>query len=558
MGKRLLITGGWLIDGKGASGPGEMRAGDLLVEDDRIAEVGAVGATSLSPDEVIDATGQVVAPGFIDMHSHSDFSLPVDPGAAGKVLQGVTTEVVGNCGLGLQPANAQVDALYDRILPLVFGEAFGEAGGDAKCSPTLAHYRARLAGLGIAVNAAPLIPHGNVRCAVMGMAERAPTDSEIGAMRELIAQGMEEGAFGLSTGLVYPPGAYAETEELVRLAEAIAPRRGMYATHMRNEGPKLVEAVAEAITIGERAGVAVQLSHHKAAGQLNWGKVKTTLAMVDAAAARGLDIHSDVYPYTAGSSVLSSMFVPLWAFEGSVERLDARLRDPATRARIVRDVQDLQLGYVDLPAWLRFIPKRWFLPLVTAVLGRSIVISSIKRQVRYEGMTIGAIAKERKRPLHEAMLDLLAEEDFGVTAIAHVMSEKDVCTVLAHARTMVGTDGMPTRDGKPHPRAYGTYPRVLEHYVGERHLLTLEQAVHRMTGMVAAKLGLRDRGVLAPGAMADLVVFDPARVHDRATYADPRRSPEGIAHVLVNGVRAVRDGKPTGARSGAVLSKPAA
>jgi N-acyl-D-amino-acid deacylase len=547
MGRRLLIQGATLLDGTGAPGS----VGDLLVEDDRIAEV---GATSLAPDEVLNAKGLVVAPGFIDMHSHSDFSLPVDPDAAGKILQGVTTEVVGNCGLGLQPANAQVDALYDRILPLVFGES----GGDARCSPTLAHYRARLAASGIAVNAAPLIPHGNVRCAVLGMAERAPTATEIEAMRQLIAQGMDEGAFGLSTGLVYPPGAYAETEELVSLAGAVAPRHGMYATHMRNEGPRLIESVAEAITIGERAGVAVQISHHKALGRLNWGKVKTTLRMVDDAAARGLDVHSDVYPYTAGSTVLSQMFVPLWAFEGSNDKLDQRVRDPATRAKIVRDAQDLHLGFIDLPRWLRFLPKRMLLPLMTFTLGRSVIISSVKRQQRYEGMTLGAIAKERGRPLHEAVLDLLAEEDFGVTAIAHVMSEKDVRTVLKHPRTMVGTDGMPTRDGKPHPRAYGTYPRVLQHYVGELGLLRLEEAVHRMTGMVARKLGLRDRGVLAPGAMADLVIFDPAHVRDHATYADPRRSPDGIAHVLVNGAHAVKNGKATGKRAGAVLSKPAA
>ncbi len=202
--------------------------------------------------------------------------------------------------------------------------------------------------------------------------------------------------------------------------------------------------------------------------------------------------------------------------------------------------------------------KRWLLPLMSRVLGRSIVISSVKHQKRYEGMTIGAIAKERGRSLHEAMLDLLVEEDLGVTAIAHVMSEKDVRAVLAHPRTMVGTDGLPTREGKPHPRTYGTYPRVLEHYVGELRLLSLEEAVHRMTGMVARKLGLPDRGVLAAGAAADLVLFRPGGVHDRATYADPRRSPEGITHVMVNGEWTVRDGRPTGARPGTVLSKPAA
>jgi N-acyl-D-aspartate/D-glutamate deacylase len=303
----------------------------------------------------------------------------------------------------------------------------------------------------------------------------------------------------------------------------------------------------------------VQISHHKAVGQLNWGKVKTTLGMVDAAAARGLDVHSDVYPYTAGSTVLSSLFVPLWAFEGSLDKLVERLHDPETRARIVRDTQDLQLTFFDLPRWLGFFPKRWLLPVMSRLLGRSIVISSVKRQTRYEGMTIGAIAKERGRPLHEAVLDLLIEEDLGVTTIAHVMSEKDVQTVLRHPRTMVGTDGMPTRTGKPHPRTYGTYPRVLQHYVGELGLLTLEQAVHRMTGMVARKFGMKDRGVLAPGAAADLVVFDPKGIKDHATYADPRRSPEGVAHVFVNGSWSVRDGKHTGARAGTVLTKaPAA
>jgi N-acyl-D-amino-acid deacylase len=547
MARRILVTGARLIDGTGAPA----REGDLLLEDGRIAEV---GGTTLQADETLEARGLVIAPGFIDMHSHGDFSLPADPQALSKVLQGVTTEVVGNCGLGMQPSNVQVDAMYARLLPLIFGES----GGDAACSPTLAHYRARLDAGGIAVNAAPLIPHGNVRCAVMGMAERAPTETETLAMRELVARGMDEGAFGLSTGLVYPPGAYAQTDELVRVVGAIAPRRGLYATHMRNEGNRLVESVAEAIEIGERAGVAVQLSHHKAVGRLNWGKVRTTLAMVDAAAARGLDVHSDVYPYTAGSTVLSQIFVPLWAFEGSSDRLLERIADPATRARIVRDAQDAQLAFIDLPRWLRFLRKRWFLPLMTHTLGRSVVVSSVKHQKRYEGMTIGAIAKERRRPLHEAVLDLLAEEDLGVTAVAHVMSEKDVRAVLAHPRTMVGTDGLPTREGKPHPRSYGTYPRILEHYVGELALLTLEQAVHRMTGMVARKLGLKDRGVLAAGAAADLVIFGPGRVRDRATYADPRRSPTGIDHVMVNGTWTVRDGAYTGARPGKVLAKPVA
>ena len=343
------------------------------------------------------------------------------------------------------------------------------------------------------------------------MAERAPTETELAAMCELIAEGMDDGAFGLSTGLVYPPGAYAETEELVRLAGAVAPRRGLYATHMRNEGPRLVEAVAEAIAIGERAGVAVQLSHHKAAGQLNWGKVKTTLGMVDAAAARGLDIHSDVYPYTAGSTVLSALFVPLWAFEGSLDRLVERLREPETRARIVRDAEDMQLAFVDLPRWLGFFPKRWLLPVMSLVLGRTVVISSVKRQLRYEGMTIGAIAKERGRPLHEAMLDLLVEEDLGVTAIAHVMSEKDVQTVLAHPRTMVGTDGLRRAGSRRGCR--------------RRHL---RSASHR---------GPRDLRGSSPLARRDRPRLRQRRVDRSRREADRCASRHGAGEVVRNGVR---------------------
>ncbi len=530
------------MDGTGMPG----RKGDLLVEDDRIAEV---GATSLPPDEVIDARGMVVAPGFIDIHSHGDFSLPRDGDAAAKVMQGVTTEVIGNCGLGLHPANAAVDEMYLRIAPIVFGES------GTMCSRTLGDYRARLESTGISVNAAPLIAHGNVRAMVMAMSEADPTQTEVAAMRELVAYGLDEGAFGMSSGLTYAPGAYAKTEEMIRLAEVVAEQGGIYATHMRNEGSRLVEAVAEAIEIGEKAGVSVQISHHKAAGNFNWGKVKTTLGMIDDANLRGLEIHSDVYPYTAGSTVLTVMFLPLWAFEGSTERMLERMRDPETRARIVHDAKEQLLAYVDLPKWLSRVPKRWLLPLILKKMGDVVVLNSVKKQRHYEGRKIGEIAKERGKELHEAMIDLLIEEETAVSAIAHVMSEDDVRAVMLHPRTMIGTDGFPLKDGKAHPRTYGTYPRVLSHYVNKVGLLTLEDAIHRMTGLVARKLGMTDRGVLEEGARADLVVFDAARIKDRATFADPHNAPEGVAHVFVNGVWTVKDGAHTGARGGRVLSR---
>lgn len=534
-----------MVDGTGAPS----RVGDLLVEDERIAELAPPGGTSLAPDLVLDVRGLVVAPGFIDVHSHGDFSLPSEPTAAPKALQGVTTEVVGNCGLGLSPANAAVDAMYERVAPIVFGE------GAEVCSRDLAEYRERLHRAGVGVNVACLVPHGNVRCAVLGMTERAPTQSELGAMRELVAEGMRHGAFGMSTGLIYPPGANAQTDELVALAEVLRPFGGVYASHIRNEGSRLLPSVAEAIEIGERAGVGVQVSHLKAAGQPNWGKVRRALELIDEAARRGVDVHCDVYPYTAGSTVLTAMFVPLWAFEGSTGDMLARLRDPATRARVVRDAKAQLLAYVELPSWLSWVPKRWLLPIIVRKMGELVVVSSVKHQRRYEGVPIGAIAKERGKELHEAMLDLLIEEDTAVAAIAHVMSEDDVRAVLRHPRAMVGTDGMPLRDGKPHPRTYGTYPRVLERYVREQGLFDLEQAVHRMTGLVAKKLGLYDRGTLAVGSCADLVVLDPQRLTDRATFDEPRRSPTGVEHVLVAGRHTVRDGKLTGALPGRVLEK---
>jgi N-acyl-D-amino-acid deacylase len=539
---RIRIAGGLLVDGTGAP----PRRGDLLLADGRIA---ALGEAPGDADETLDAQGLVVAPGFVDMHSHGDFSLPTDPLAEGKVLQGVTTEVVGNCGLGAYPANERVHAMYRELSPLLFGEEGGQ------CSAGLQAYRERVEGEGASVNAACLIPHGNVRCAVLGMEERAPTVAELETMQELVAVGMREGAFGFSTGLVYPPGAYAETDEVIALAKVAAEHGGIYATHMRDEGTGLLESVDEALRIGREAGLPLQISHHKAVGRPNWGKVERSLAKVDAARAAGLDVTSDVYPYAAGSTVLAAMVIPLWAFEGGTEALKERLRDPATRRRIEREAKERLLGFVRLPGPLNLLPKRPLLPLILGKLAETVVIGSVKRQHELEGLTLGQVAKRRGQRLFDAMFDLLIEEDVAVIAIAHAMCEADVRAVMVHPATMFGTDGMPSRGGKPHPRGHGTYPRVLQRYVREEGVLGLEDAVHRMTGMVAAKLGLTDRGVLRPAAAADLVLFDPERVEDRATYDEPRRAPLGIPHVFVNGAWTVRNGQHTGARAGRVLRR---
>jgi N-acyl-D-amino-acid deacylase len=546
---RTLVRGASICDGTGVPA----RIGDLLIEGDRIAELDDV---SLSSDDVIDGRGLTLAPGFIDMHSHSDFSLPRDPLAEAKVFQGVTTEVVGNCGLGMYPSNRTCDAMVERLGPMVFGEA------GVECSASLEAYRARLHATGVSVNVVPLLAHGNLRGMVMGMAERPPTALELEAMQGLVHEGMLEGAFGISSGLVYAPGAYADTDELVELAKVAAHHHGMYATHMRNEGARLERSVAEAIAIGERAKISVQISHHKAIGKLNWGKVATTLSMIDDANLRGGDVHSDVYPYTAGATVVATMFLPLWAFEakegdhrGMLEQLAAKLSDPATRKQMIHDAKAQLLAQVELPRALSMLPRAWILALIQQTMSKLVIINSIKRQRQYQGLSIGAIAKQRKQDLYEAMYDLLLEEDAEITAIAHLMSEADVRAVMRHPRTMIGTDGFALRRGTSHPRTFGTYPRVLSHYVRGEGVLTLEDAVHRMTGLVAQKLGLPDRGVLVPGNVADLVLFDAAAVEDRATFEDPHRSPLGIHQVWVGGVPTVRDGVHTGARNGRVLSR---
>lgn len=545
---RLLFTNARVVDGTGAPA----REGSVLVEDDRIAEL---GSTSLAPEETIDCGGAVICPGFIDMHSHGDFAIPRDRDAAAKVMQGVTTEVVGNCGLGVFPANDTVASFYARLSPMLFGEESG--GSDGGTFRDLAAFRARLDdGGGASVNTAPLVSHGNVRAHAMGLEERQARPSELREMEELVDRAHAQGAFGLSTGLVYPPGAYAETEEIVALARVAAKHGGIYTTHMRDEGGRLVQSFEEALRVGREANISVQISHHKAGGRFNWGKVKKTLALLEKARAEGMDVHSDVYPYTAGSTVLSAMFLPLWAFEGSQEKLLERLGDPAVRARMSRDTDDRFLRFIHLPGLLdRIFPKRWILPWVMRELSKVVVVSSTKYEHRYEGMSIADIVKERGKPLYEVLFDLLKEEELAVAAIAHVMSEDDVRTVMKHPTTMIGTDGFPQREGKPHPRTYGTYPRVLEEYVRKQHLFPLETAIHKMTAMPASKLGLADRGVLREGAMADLVVLRPNEVHDRSSYADPRQHPDGIAHVMVRGVFTVKDGKHTGARPGRVLSR---
>jgi N-acyl-D-amino-acid deacylase len=485
----LIIRDAAIYDGTGR----EPYRGDIAVDGDTIAEVGRVTAAGR---QTIDGAGLAIAPGFIDVHTHDDFAAVLHRDMGFKSAGGVTTCVVGNCGMGAAPF-ATAAYLARSMHPQPLPEWNGYRG-------YFEHLEAHPPG----VNIAALIGHGTARAAVMKNEAREPTGAEMQAMKDIVREGLEAGAVGLSSGLIYDPGRFARTEELVELATLMRGTGALYATHMRDEGLGLLESVGEAIAIGEQAGVPVQISHHKASGRAAWGLVSKSLALIEEAQARGLNVHADQYPYTAGSTILSAIF------------------------------RDGQLGAGrggELPP-------------------ESVVISSAASHREWEGKSIAKIAAEMGCDAREAAARILAEEP-GATIVLHSMSEDDVRTVMRHPSTMIGSDGLPTLEGKPHPRLYGTFARVLGHYARDEKLFSLAEAIHRMTGFPARKFGFHDRGVLRAGAKADLVLFDPKTIIDRGTFEDPKHAPTGIAAVYVNGVVAARNGAATNARAGRVLRR---
>lgn len=497
----VLITGGTVVDGTGAAG---VRA-DVAVVGDRIVRVSTTPLPRAQARRVIDATGLVVAPGFVDLHAHLDPLLRL-PDAESHVRQGVTTGLGGPDGGSPLPIGAYLDS-------------------------------ARAAGVGM--NVAFLVGHNDVRQRVLRMADRAPTASELARMQALVATAMGEGAWGLSTGLKYLPGAYSETPEVIALARVAADSGGIYTSHLREEGLGLLEGVAEAIRIGREARIPVVLTHHKVVGQPMWGQSVTTLAMVDSARAAGVDVMLDQYPYTATYTGIG-VLMPAWARAGGDSAFERRLAEPATRDSIVREIVfniRTDRGGGDL---------------------RRVQLARVPWQRDLEGRTLHDWAVERGlEPSFETGAELVIEavRRGGVSAIYHVLDDADVDRIMRHPQTMIASDGRLTQpgEGHPHPRWYGTFPRVLGHYVRERGVLTLPQAVHRMTGMPAARLGLKERGQVAEGWYADLVLFDPATVADQATFEAPHQYPVGIPWVLVNGAVTVEAGRFVGGRPGRVL-----
>jgi N-acyl-D-amino-acid deacylase len=525
----MLIQRARVIDGSGAPS----FVADVAIRGDTIAAVEPV----ISPQArvIIDGAGLTVGPGFIDLHTHSDYTLLVNPLAESKVHQGVTTEVIGNCGTSPAP-------LGDEAYPIIRARMEQQYKLEVSWR-TLAGYLERLAESGSAVNVVPIVGHGTVRSAVMGYAQRAPTAGELAHMKALIADAMAAGAFGLSTGLVYAPGCYADTDEIVELAQVVAQAGGMYFSHIRGESDTVLEAAQEAITVGERAGVAVQISHLKTAGRENWEKTPALLDLLDRTNARGLDVTGDMYPYTAGATSLGALLPP-WVHEGGLAKLLPRLSDQHVRARIRHDIEQ------GLDGWWN--PAR-------AAGWAGVQISRAPQHRSYQGMRFSDVAALRQQHPLEAALDLLLVEEGNASVVLFMMGDAQVEAILRHSRVMIGSDAGATApygvlgQGHPHPRAYGTFPRILGPYVRERGLISLEEAISRMTGLTARRLGLSDRGLVRPGYKADLVVFDAQSIADRATYDDPHAYPTGIRWVIVNGQVLLRDGERLPVLPGRVL-----
>ena len=523
----IKITGGQVIDGTGAPA----RRADVGLTGDHVTTVGDLSAEPAG--RTIDAAGRTVTPGFIDMHSHSDWRLWDNRRAESKIRQGVTTEVVGNCGFSPAPVS---DAFRQEMKGFAL---YLPAGMDFSWR-TVGDYLARYESDGVAVNVVQLIGHGTLRLAAMGFARRPPTAPEQATMERLMDEAMADGAYGLATGLIYAPGSYAATEEIIGIARRAGGGRGFYASHIRGEGATLLDAVAEAIRVGREGGLPTQVSHVKAAGRPNWGKVAGALALIDAARSEGLDVMGDVYPYTASSTSLRTL-LPDWVLEGGIDAMVKRLADPSVVARIRREL----MGGGET--------------LLRGLEWSDIMVSYAPSRPDAQGRRIAEIAAAWKRDPLDAVIDLIVAEQGKGSMILFQLDEADLRRALTHPHVMVGSDGSSLAadgqlaTGKPHPRSYGTFPRVLGRYARDERVLSLPDAVWKMTGLPARRLGLAARGVLAPGAMADVVVFDAATVADRATYEDPHRYAAGIGHVLVNGRVVIADGEHTGALPGRVL-----
>lgn len=547
----LLILGGSLVDGSGAP----PRLADVAVAEGRIHAVGDLG--DLSAAREIDATGLVVGPGFVDLHSHADLILLAEPRRqrellGAKLLQGVTTVLVGNCGLGVAPSTPESAPALAAVNGWMTPD--GVSAGPA----SIGQYLSRLESNGVALNVGTLIPHGPLRISVMGLEAGSPSEPQLETMRRRLDEGLRAGAFGLSAGLIYPPGMYSATDELVALAEVVAERDRLFTCHVRGSSETLLDATGELIEIARRSGARVHHSHLEAVGERFWPRIAEVLALEDEARASGLRISHDVFPYTRAATMMSAIFPP-WALEGGVSALLDRLGEAESAARIRSEMLDRR------PQWPPWRPNGWAHNLVGAVGWSGIFVASVPPGGPTElvGRDLAEIAAERGRDPFDVVSELMISQQGRVGQLVGEISGREsrpevLLSILTHPAAAVISDAEDYGRGVPHPAHAGAFARALR-LNRERSLVPLEELVRRMTGYPASLIGLEDRGVVRTGAAADLVLFDPSAVTDRATWREPRTTARGIDRVILNGRIVVEDGRRAGGLHGEVLrARPAA
>ncbi|MCR8634356.1 N-acyl-D-amino-acid deacylase family protein [Paenibacillus radicis (ex Xue et al. 2023)] len=523
----LIIKNGKVVDGTG----NPWFYGDVGVANGVIA---AVGRLDVEAHRIIDAQKRVISPGFIDGHCHSDLMILDYPHSEIKLRQGVTTEVIGNCGLAPAPFVPSRAELLQTYVQPVLGSTSWKWPWE-----TVGEYMAHLAGSRPSEHVATYVAHGALRIAAMGFENRPATSAELEHMKQLLEEGLKAGAIGFSIGLLYAPGSYTSKEELVELCRVLPKYNGLFSTHIRGEGNNLLPSVKEVIWIAEASGVSLHISHLKAAGKRNWGKALEALELIEDARARGLDVTCDVYPYSAGSTMLTTVLPP-WTLEGGIGSTLERFRDPALRQRVKKELGEEQTEWDNL---------------VCSTGWEAVIVSSVRHpeNAALEGKSIAEISEVRGQHPADCVMDLLLEEDGQVSIVYFHMADNDVEQVVGWEKSLIASDSLHCETGKPHPRLYGSFPRLFSRYVREKKTLSLEQAVRKVTSFPVQRFKLGKRGLLVPGYAADLAVFDPATIHDRATFQDPRQYPEGISHVIVNGSVTLDDGEHTKAREGTLI-----
>ncbi len=524
---KKLIKNGLIVDGTGKAG----FTADLLIENDRIAKIGTL--TDVAADEVIDASGLVVAPGFIDTHSHSDLQILTDPYVKPKVMQGITTEILGQDGISMAPLPVEYISPWRKNLAGLDGDS-DEINWEYK---TTEGYLKMVEEAKPGLNECYLVPHGNIRMEAMGLENRLPNEEELEKMRQITRREMEAGAIGLSTGLIYMPCAYSESKEIIEMCKVVAEYDGRFVIHQRSEADTILDSMMEVIKIGRESGVKIHYSHFKVCGKKNWDKVDKVVELLEQAQKEGIDVSFDQYPYVAGSTMLG-VILPPWVHDGGTNKVLERLQDPELRKKMVYDMEH------GIPGWDNFVEF--------AGLDK-IFVTSVKTEKNQDavGLSLIELGKLRGKDPYEATFDLLYEEENAVGMVDFYGTEEHVQRFMKRPEMNACTDGL--LGGKPHPRVYGAFPRILGKYVREDKALTLEEAVYKMTKKPATTFHITDRGELREGAYADICIFNPDTVIDKGTFTDPIQYPEGIEYVIINGETIVKNAEHTGKRSGCVL-----